>query len=84
VTLTQAHRVMTPHGGAQVLHLTRDDAEAFVCAIPRPALAASTRGRDLVCPDCVEWLLKRAKVSAAFRMLEGENKEGVMNNQSGR
>jgi len=45
------------------LHLVREDAEASLCGIPRAALGAGEAADDLVCVDCIDWLLKRRAVS---------------------
>src|SRR5579864_1031059 len=53
--------------GGSVLHLVREDAEASLCGIPRSALGPGHEADDLVCPDCIEWLLKRRAASGRFQ-----------------
>jgi hypothetical protein len=49
---------------AQRLHLVRDDAESSLCGIPRMTLGHGAA--DLVCSDCIDWLVKRRAVSGIF------------------
>ena len=58
-----------PSGGS-LLHLIREDAEASLCGIPRSSLTEGGMFDDLVCSECIEWLPKRVKASAAFRAAE--------------
>jgi hypothetical protein len=53
-----------------LLHLIREDAEASLCGIPRPALSDAGVSDQLVCPDCIEWLTKRRAASAEMRAVE--------------
>jgi hypothetical protein len=54
-------------GDPSVLHLIREDAEASLCGIPRPALGPAAVSGDLVCTDCIEWLPKRQSFSGKFQ-----------------
>jgi hypothetical protein len=51
---------------ASLLHLVREDAEASLCGIPRIALADAVPDQ-LVCSECIDWLLKRRSVSGQHR-----------------
>jgi hypothetical protein len=59
-------RAPVASGGAR-LHLIREDAEASLCAIPRPHLASGGPFDELLCPDCLEWLPRRMEASRKLR-----------------
>jgi hypothetical protein len=52
-----------------VLHLVREDAEASLCGIPRSALDDAAL-EQLVCSDCIDWLLRRRMASGQFKRPE--------------
>jgi len=56
--------------GSSVLHLVREDAEASLCGIPRPALDSDRLVDEFVCEDCIDWLLKRRAVSGQQRLAD--------------
>ena len=51
-------------GGAALLHLIREDAEASLCGIPRSSLSSGGVFNELVCSECIEYLPKRQAFSA--------------------
>jgi hypothetical protein len=65
--MTHAYRVLARLGGDHLLHLISDEAEASLCGLPRVCLGTSTQARDVVCPDCLEWLPKRIRASEIRR-----------------
>jgi hypothetical protein len=58
-----------PSGGT-LLRLIREDAEASLCGIPQSSLSRGGLFDEMICPDCIEWLPKRAKASPPFRTVD--------------
>lgn len=50
--------------------MVREDAEASLCGIPRPALDSDRLVDEFVCEDCIDWLLKRRAVSGQQRLAD--------------
>lgn len=63
VANSRTYRALVKRSGGAVgsapLHLIRDDAEASLCGLPRVSLGAAGGLDDVVCDDCLTWLVRR-------------------------
>jgi hypothetical protein len=67
VAMSRTYRVMVfravGRGRDPRLHLVRDDLAGSLCGLPRDELGPASHHLEIVCSECIEWLMKRGSSS---------------------